>query len=249
MNSVSRASWRAPALACLAVLTLAGCGASGDPTAGATTSAPTVAVPSPTVTFTDDPTDDATDDPSEDPTASADVQVVKIRKFGVSFELPKGWITLDAKKVLNGGVKNAFLAEMAERLGVTQQQLLQSFSTLVQTFSVSDAGAVHGFLSNVNTVGQEGDVNDDQLKLQLATIGAKPGELGHATTDAGEVTRIPYVLTSKAGVTIRGVALAVHTSSATVLITVSSSSASESGRLADQVQSSLKTLPGTAPGA
>jgi hypothetical protein len=258
MTSLSRATLRAAAVASVAALALAGCGSSDDPTAGP--ASPTVSVPSPTVTFTDGPSedpssdasDDASSDPSDDPSStassSADAEVVKVRKFGISFELPKGWVTLDAKKVLKGGGRNPFLDEMARRFGVSPEQLIQSFSTAVQTFSVSGDGAQHGFLSNVNSVGEEGDLNDDQLKLQLVAVGAKPGAVDHASTDAGDVTRMPYDLTSKSGLTVRGVAVAVHTDAATVVITISAATAAESARLADQVQASLAKLPGGAPG-
>lgn len=179
---------------------------------------------------------------------AADVEVIKVKKFGVSFELPKGWISLDAKQALKGKGKNPFLDDLAERLGMTGEQLTRLFATSVQTMSVSGNGASHGFLTNVNTIGQEGDLNDDQLKLQMATVGAKIGTVAHATADAGDVTRMSYDLTSK-GVTIRGVAIAVHTEVATVLISVSSLSEAESGRIADQIQASLKTIPGTGPNA
>ena len=114
--------------------------------------------------------------------------------------------------------------------------------------SRGDDGAVHGFVDNVNTVGQEGDVNDDQVKLQLATIGAKPGELTHAATPAGDVTRVSYTLPTKTGPTIRAVALAVRTDAATVVVTVSASTAARADAIADQVQGSLQQLPGGGSG-
>jgi hypothetical protein len=174
--------------------------------------------------------------------------VIKVEKYGISFELPKGWLTLDAKNVLRGGVQSPFLKELAGRLGTTPDQLVKVFSSAVQTMSVSDAGAVGGFVDNVNTVGQEGDLNDDQLKLQLATIGARPGEITHASSPAGDVTRVPYALRTKTGPTIRGVAVAVRTGVATVVITVSSVSEARAAAIADQVQASLARLPGGGSG-
>jgi hypothetical protein len=249
MSSLSRGRWRAPAVAAVALLTLSGCGSSaapkdaaGSPSASPAGSPSTSPAASPSATAEDDPTEDRSE------TAGAGAQVVDVEKYGVSFELPKGWMTLDAKKALSGGGKNPFLKDLAGRLGTTPEQLVQSFSTYVQTFSVSDQGATHGFLSNVNSVGQEGDVNDEQIKLQLATLGAKPGELTHATTEAGDLTRVPYQLASN-GVTVQAVALALHAEGATVVITVSASSTQEAGRLADQVQKSLRKIPGTGPNA
>jgi hypothetical protein len=241
MTSLSRAPLRALVVAAAAT---------GSPSSPAT-------VPSPTVTFTDGPTaDEPSDQPSDEPTddasddaASAGTQVVKVKKFGISFELPEEWISLDAKKVLDGGTgKNPFLEELADRLGVSEEQLVRAFSTSLQTMSVSGGGASHGFLTNVNSVGQEGDLNDEQLKLQLAAIGAKPGVPDHGSSEAGPVTLFPYDLASKS-FTVRGLAVAVHTAVATVIITVSSASAEESARIGHQVQRSLKTIPGTGPNA
>jgi hypothetical protein len=174
--------------------------------------------------------------------------VIAVDKYGISFELPKRWITLDAKNVLRGGVDSPLIKELSDRLGASPEQLVQAFSSAVQTMSVSDAGAVHGFVDNVNSVGQEGDVNDDQVKLQLATLGARPGTLTHATSPAGDVTRVPYTLRTKSGPTIRAVALAVRTGTATVVVTVSSATAARAAAIADQVQGSLARLPGGGPG-
>ncbi|HET6166246.1 MAG TPA: hypothetical protein VFE07_05415, partial [Marmoricola sp.] len=173
--------------------------------------------------------------------------VVKVEKYGISFELPKGWITLDAKKVFKGDGKNPLLDELADRLGTSREQLVKAFSTVIQTMSVSDQGAVHGFLDNVNSTGQDGDINDDQLKLQLATLGAKIGTIDHETTDAGDVTTVHYSLHSKTGLTVHAVALAVRLGHATVAITVSASSDDRATRIADQIKGSLKTIPGDGP--
>jgi hypothetical protein len=242
MTSLSRARWRALAVTGVTALALAGCGTSTTPKA-ASASTP---IPSPSASSSASSTATAT--PTEEPTetASAGAEVVKVKKYGISFELPKGWITLDAKKALEGGGTNPFLKDLADRLGASPEQLMQSFSTYVQTFSVSGEGAKHGFLANVNSVGQEGEVNDEQIKLQLATLGAKPGQLDHATTDAGDLTRVPYELKSH-GLTIHVVALAVHPAGATVVVTVSASSTEDADALADQIQASLKKIPGTGP--
>ena len=230
------------ALSLLAALALAGCGGGSETTSGANPTAPATPAPSST-TATD------TTSPAPSPTASSDrVQVIAVEKYGISFELPKGWLTLDAKNVLKDGSDSPIIKELADRLGASPDQLVQTFSTAVQTMSVSDDGAVHGFVDNVNTVGQEGAVNDDQVKLQLATIGAKPGEITHAGSPAGDVTRVPYTLPTKTGPIVRAVALAVRTGTATVVVTISSSTAARAGAIADQVQESLQPLPGGGSG-
>lgn len=246
MATLSRASLRTVVAVTAAVIALAGCGSTQSPKAATATSG----TPSPSASPSASSSATPTGGPTGSPRASAGAQVVEVEKYGVSFELPKSWITLNARKVFKGGAKNPFLAELANRLGTTEQQLVEQFSTVLQTMSVSDAGAAHGFLANVNSVGQEGDVNDEQIKLQLATIGAKPGAFSHATTEAGDLTRIPYDLQPKSvAMTIHAVALAVHTEVATVVITASSSSAKDAAAIADQIQASLKTIPGTGPNA
>ncbi|HEX2896220.1 MAG TPA: hypothetical protein VHO29_19610 [Marmoricola sp.] len=237
MTPPSRACLRSlgPALLLATTVALGGCGSDG-PTAG-----PTHATPSASKTAGSTPTD------ATSPTAA--VQVIKVSKYGISFELPKGWLTLDAKKALSGSGNNPFLKELADRLGTTPQQLVQSFSTAVQTMSVSDQGAQHGFLENVNTVGQDAVLDDEAIKLQLATIGAKPGPFRHASSPAGDVTRVAYELPTKTGITVRAEMVAVAVDGATVFITVSSSSAPSAAKLADQVQASLKSIARNDPAA
>jgi hypothetical protein len=235
MTLLSRASQRSLALPLLVAtaLTLGGCGSKD--VRSATPSAPRT---SPSTTAT--PTADA---------VTGDTQVVKVEKYGVSFELPKGWITLDAKKALAGSGKSPIWDELAGRMGTTRQQLVQMLSSSVQTFSVSDQGAHHGFLDNVNTVGQEEELNDEQIKLQLASLGAKPGTFEHTTGPAGDVTRVAYELPTKSGGTVRAVVVAVTVDGATVFVTVSSSTAASAARIADMVQASLAPIPGHAPNA
>ena len=247
-SRASRARLAVPVL--LATLALAGCGGTTQSVARTRTTTPassTSPAPSTSSPETETPTSTPTADPSPIP-SSARAQVVAVEKFGVSFELPKGWMTLDAKNVLKGGADNPFLKQLADRLGTTPDQLVRTFSSAVQTMSVSDTGAVHGFVDNVNSVGQEIDLDDDQVKLQLAALGARPGPITHATSDAGDVIRVPYRLSVSPGLTIRAVALAVRTGTATVVVTVSSSTSARAATIADQVQRSLERLPGGGPG-
>jgi hypothetical protein len=241
MTPHSRASLR-PLVLTLVVAAAVGLAGCGSDTPAATS---TPRSPSPSVTATTGPTGESSATPGE---ATGDTQLVKVEKYGIAFELPKGWITLDAKKVLeDGGGTNPVLDELADRMGMTPEQLTKTFSSSVQTISVSDEGAKHGFLENVNTVGQDQVLNDETIKLQLATIGAKAATFEHVSTPAGDVTRVPYDLPTKIGLTIRGVAIVVYGDHATVVVTVSSSSAASAAKIADQVQASLEKIPGTGP--
>jgi hypothetical protein len=239
-RSRTTARLRALCLVVVAGIALTGCG-SDEPSTQKTPGKTQTATPSPSA---------SSDEPTADSTVSGDVQVIKVEKYGISFELPKGWITLNAKNVFKGGTKNPFLDEMADRMGMTQDQLVRMFTTSIQTMSITDQGAKHGFVDNVNTVGEERQVNDDIVKLELATVGAKTGEIEHAASPAGDVTRVPYTLKSKATpLTVRAVALIVQTDDAAVWISISSTTDAAAAKIADQIQDSLKRLPGGGPEA
>lgn len=234
MMPLSRATTarRVAALAVVAGLALSACGGS----AVKATSTPTASTP--TASTTSSPS------PSSTP-ARGRTQVVKVRKYGISFELPKGWITLNAKKILtkdNPGIK-----DLAKRMGTTPDQLNRTLAAGMEVYAVTDEGAVSGYLDNVNVTGQRGtDLNDDQIKLQFAALGAKLGTFQHTTTAAGDVTRVSFSL-PVAGRQAYGVSVVVFTEDSTVNITAGAHSASIAGELADMIEGSLKTIPGNGP--
>lgn len=195
------------------------------------------------------PTNESNAETSAPRPTTGDTQVVKVKKYGVAFELPKAWVTIDAKAALPGHTRSPVLDELADRMGTTPERLAQTLSSSVLTLSVSDKGAQHGFLDNVNSVGQDEVLTDDAIKLQLVALGAKPGAFEHATSPAGDVTRVSYDLPTKAGFTVRAVVVAVTVEDATVFVTVSSSSAPGAAKIADQIQASLETIPGHDTGA
>jgi hypothetical protein len=250
MITPPRAPVRLLAVSLLSALALTGCGVTGG-----RTTAPTPATGTPSFSYlptpTPTPTPEATDEPTAVPTghstpSSPDAQVVEVTKYGISFELPKGWITLNARKVFReGGARNPVIKELADKLGMSPDQLIRAFSSTLQTMSVTDEGAHDGFLDNVNSIGEAGEVNEDQFKLGLATVGAKPGAFEHATSPAGDVLRVPYTLESKSiGRVLHAVAVVVVGGGQTVTMTVSASSAARAAKIADQIQASLKKIPG-----
>ena len=245
MTTLSRASLRARGLAALVVISafsLAGCGSDSSRSPDALyTGTPPTGIVTPTQSAT--PTDEATDDSASSP----DAQVIKVPKFGFSFEIPKGWTTLDARKVLKPD--NAGLAALAKRMGMTGSQFTAMLAAGMQVFAVTDEGAVDGYLDNINVTGQRGtSLNEDQIKLQLATIGAKSGTFEHATSPVGDVIRVPFTLPIKSFYA-QGVSIIVFTQDSTVNITVGSHSADIADSLANQIQQSLAQIPGTGPDA
>jgi hypothetical protein len=218
-------------LAGLALATTA-CGADSSSTAADT--AP------PTSSATSGDSSPTGDSSSTEAGLSDDEQLIKVTKYGVGFALPKGWSTLDAKNVL--GTDNPALQEFAQHMGTSTQQVVTLLKNNVQTLSISDEGAHDGFVDNVNSIGTATPtINDDQIKLQLASIGAKLGPIVHADSPAGAVTRVPYHWTNS-GRVIRVQLIIVDVGRQLVSITISSVSADSAAQIGDQVQESLQSL-------
>jgi hypothetical protein len=172
-------------------------------------------------------------------------QVVKVKKYGISFELPRGWITLDAKKILTSD--NPGLKALAKRMGTSTDQLNRVIAAGMEVYAVTDRGAIRGYLDNVNVVGQRGtELNDEQIKLQFAAIGAKLGTFQHTATPTGNITRVSFTLPI-AGRTAYGVSVIVYTDDSTVNITAGAHSADVAEDLADEIEGSLRTIPGNGP--
>jgi hypothetical protein len=246
MTSVSRLPNHArPAgLLLVAALALAGCGGGTTRAHSPAASSPSSpgAPSSPSTTGT--PSDSSSGSPalSDGKPSSPAFQVVKVAKFGLSFELPKHWTALGSDGVL--GPDSPAVKLLARRLGQSPDDVVRQLRTAVQTMAVSDQGAEGGFLENVVSTGvDQAGLTDDQLKLQLATVGARLTSLRHVTSPVGEITRVAYTL-AISGKQFAGVVLAVSTGEQVALVTVSSHDAASAARRADQVQASLKLLPG-----
>lgn len=234
MSALSRvpAILRAGSVAAVVGLALTSCGGTPEKatTAPRTPAASTSATSSPS---------------SPSRTTHGRTQVVKVKKYGISFELPKGWITLNARKVLTGD--NPGIKALAKRMGTSADQLNRTLAAGMEVYAVTDTGAVGGYLDNVNVTGQRGtELNDDQIKLQFAAIGAKLGTVQHATTPAGDITRVSFTLPI-AGRTAYGVSVIVFTGDSTVNITAGAHSADVADDLADRIEGSLATIPGNGP--
>ena len=167
-------------------------------------------------------------------------QLVRVRKYGVGFGLPKGWFTLDAHNVLQRD--NPVLQQVSKRTGTPPKQLVKSLSQRVQTLSITDADADHGFIDNVDSVGvPRRSFTDDQIKQELLSIGATTGPFRHVSSPAGDVTEVGYYWRAN-GQTIFGQLIAVDVGDAAVSITVSSSNPHRAYRIAQEVQKTLQPL-------
>jgi hypothetical protein len=225
---------RLAALLAATALATTACGGGSS----STTAAPTSPSSSTTSAAPTDPSSSSV--PASTPTLADDEQLIRVTAYGVGFALPKGWTTLDAGHVLRAD--NPALQSFAQRLGTSAQQVVSLLKSNVQTLSVSDEGAHDGFVDNVNSIGgTAASINDDQIKLQLATIAAKVGPIVHARSAAGKVTRVPYHWTSN-GRVIQAQLIIVDLGRQLVSITISSSSAAGAAEIGDQVQRSLQRL-------
>lgn len=221
MKAPSRAA--VAALATAAVLALTGCGSSDG----------TEPEAAPTRTATKDAA-------AKDATSSAAVQVVELDKYGISFEIPKGWTKIDKADVLTAD--SPMVKSFAEKLGQPAAQVASMMRSSMDVMAVTDQGMVSGFLENVNAVGVPGQrVNKGQLKLQLLSIGAKVGAVTEVESPVGTVVRAPYRLTTN-GTTVNGTALAMNAGNAYVVITISAHGRAASDDRADQIQASLAKL-------
>jgi hypothetical protein len=166
--------------------------------------------------------------------------VIRLTKYGVSFAVPASWTSLDAAQV--GDPHNPVIRTIAHRLGVTPQQVVASFRASLQSVSVTDQGAVRGVLDNINSVGsQTASLTDDDLKLQFASLGAKPGAFHHFHSPAGPATRVAYRWSTN-GYHFHGEIVAIDVGDAVVSITVTAHSAPAARALADHVQASIARL-------
>jgi hypothetical protein len=213
----------------MAALVTGGCGGGGSssPAAGPGTqppsSSPTVAV---STKSTGAPRTDGT--------------LVRIEKYGISYRVPKGWLSINGKSLLKPD--NPVLRQIAQRSGISVDQVISSISANMQAYAITDQGAVDGILDNVNDIGfPVGGLTDAQMKAQIAGTGATPGTLAHAHSPAGDLTRISYVWTTS-GRTFYGVALAIDLGDATTSITVTSHAPDRARAIADLVQGSLQKI-------
>jgi hypothetical protein len=169
-----------------------------------------------------------------------DEQLVRVVKYGVGFGLPKSWFTLDAQSVLERD--NPVVKQVSKRMGTPRKQLVKNLSGSVQTLSITDEGADHGFIDNVDSVGvPRRSFTDDQIKQELAGIGAKTGPFRHLSSPAGDVTVVGYYWRAN-GKFIFGQLLAIDVGKAAVSITVSSSNPDRAYRIAQEVQQTLQRL-------
>lgn len=231
----------------LSLFLLVGCSDDGsdEPDNDTTTSASPSPTDEPDDSDTDgDDGDDAEDsddtDDSDDSAAGVPDDMQAVEAAGIRFGLPQGWTVLDAAEVAKGSGNQQAVKDMADRLGVTPQQLEQMFSSL-DLYAVTDQGAQGGFLDNVNVVAADGPLpNDDQIRQQYLAVGADVESLERSDDDTPETVRVAGTMEMQDRSHALE-ALAVGLDDQYLVITVSAGQAETAGELMDDIEDTLST--------
>jgi hypothetical protein len=239
MQTSARVRARVAGVLLTSALALTACGGHGSSTnADSGTPAPSTSPKSPTSPTSSASTRAGGSSHGADPTSGG--RLVRVLKYGISYRVPPGWLSVDGKALLRPD--NPVLTQVANHLGMSVDQLITAIGNNILAYSVSDAGATGGVLDTVNLIGiPVSGVTGDQIRVQLASIGAKPGKAVSARTPVGQVTRLPYVWDTN-GHRIYGVSMAVDLGTSTAQITVSAHNAPSARSIADLVQGSLQKL-------
>lgn len=162
----------------------------------------------------------------------------------VTFELPDGWAVLDQETASEraGSDDNPLLEEMADRSGLTPEQLAAQMQA-VELYAAAPGGAVDGFLTNVNVVQQPmppgGLPEPEGLRPELMTFADEVGDIEAIETGGAlEGLRAEYLVTS-GDLEINGEQLLVEVDDQLVIVSVSAARAEDAAEIADLVEQSL----------
>ena len=165
--------------AVLAALLLVGCSGETDDASRKPVQAPVpIITSSPPAPSASPSTSRPATSPSALPTPRAHGGAQRVESSGISFEVPEGWQSLKASELFDGTTDTPALQELADRLGVTPDQLAQAMST-IDLFLIGDGGAHGGVVDNINVLSTGVPLNESQLKLQLAAVGVTSPEIRH----------------------------------------------------------------------
>jgi hypothetical protein len=257
---IARGLGSVPALAVVATLLLSGC--SGDlpadeahKAAGAPRSAPPstpstpLASSAPPATAT--PSAPSAPSPSAlppstvpTPTDKPDGPTRRVESNGFTFEVPRGWLELDAGEITDGAADRPEIKELADRLGISPEQLVSTMAQ-VDLFLFSDEGGRAGTVDNLNVIGGPvAQLNESQLQLGLLTAGAEHLETLHVSSAVGDVLRVSYDLTLGAR-TVHAVAVALQHDDSGAVVTITAHDTATAQELATLVVDTVKSADPT----
>ena len=133
--------------------------------------------------------------PSQPGEAPATGPTRRVEASGFSFEVPKGWVELDAGELFEGAAGNDEIEKLADRLGISSDQLLATVGN-ADLFLFSNEGAHAGRVDNLNVIQvPAGQLNASQIELGLLAVGAEDLDVQHVSTAAGDAVRARYDIT------------------------------------------------------
>jgi hypothetical protein len=159
----------------------------------------------------------------------------EVSALGVSFEVPEGWEELDPE---DADIPDEEAGELAEGLGLTPEQFDQTVRS-VDLFVVDGDGPQDGFLSNVNVLGQTGELPPDaQLEQQFLQLGAEGVGVSQEDAAIGEVVAVEYSLAIQDN-SVEGVSYLLPRDGEVVTITVSTPDRTQTQEIGDAILESL----------
>lgn len=159
----------------------------------------------------------------------------QVSALGVGFVPPEGWEELAAE---DANIPEAEAEELAGGLGLTPEQFQQTVQS-VDLFVVDGEGPQDGFLSNINVLGQTGEMPpEDQLEQQFAGIGAEDVAVSTQDSEVGEITAVEYSLAVQAN-TVEGVSYLFSRDGEVVTITVSTPDRAQTEEIGTQILDTL----------
>lgn len=163
-------------------------------------------------------------------------QAIVVDELGVQFGAPEGWEIVDPDE-LEGGTSGTVVAELAERAGVTPEEMSATIDEQVELYVFSDQPD-EGFTPNINVVATETDAlpTDEQLTAQFDDVGARNVQIERSTEgDAVSVGYSVNVGESRA----RGVTLFATVGEQVVNVTVTSTKRRDADDIGELIASTL----------
>ena len=162
----------------------------------------------------------------------------------VTFELPDGWAVLDQETASQkaGSDANPLLGEMADRSGLTPEQLAAQMEA-IELYAAAPGGAVDGFLTNVNVVEQPmppgGLPEPEGLRPELMSFADEVGDIEVIETGRDlEGLRAEYLVAS-GDLEINGEQILVEVDDQLVIVSISAARAEDAAEIADLVEQTL----------
>lgn len=169
----------------------------------------------------------------------SDARVIEVEELGVRFAAPAGWETVDPDE-LDDDPANTVLDELAERAGVTPDELAASIEEGVELYVFSDEPD-DSYTANINILAAPADAvpSDAELTADFEALGANNVEIERSTTSAGAEAVSARYTVRLGDLRVRGVSVFTETDDGVVNITASTTNRREANDLGELIRSSI----------